>query len=352
MPDATPSEAMPPPAAPPHVIARGPWQRYVGGGIPTLLWPALALLVLIAWNLAFTSGFFDLTLRDGRLYGTVIDILDRAAPLAIIALGMTLVIATGGIDLSVGAVLAISGAVAAALMRDGWSMPTATAAALASGVAFGAINGALVAGVGVQPIVATLIVMVAGRGVAQGIGQNVRITDEAFAFFGNGHFAGLPVTISLAILMLLVTAALTRGTALGLFIRSIGNNATAARYAGVQVRSVTFLAYAFAGLCSAVAGIMVASDIRISDAANAGMYWELDAILAAVVGGTLLTGGRFSLLGAMIGAVLLQTLTITIFRNDIQVESALVFKAAVVLAVCLLQSEQFRRRLRLRRAAA
>jgi simple sugar transport system permease protein len=319
--------------------------------MPALLWPALALLALVAWNLAFTTGFFHIAVRDGRAFGTVIDILDRAAPLAIVALGMTLVIATRGIDLSVGALLAISGSIAAAMLADGWSMPVATAVAVASGACFGAINGALVAGIGVQPIVATLIVMVAGRGVAQGIAQNVPIRSGSFAFFGNGHLFGLPFTITLALVLLALTAALTRGTALGLFIRAIGNNPLASRYAGVQVRFVTFLVYVFSGLCAATAGIIVASDIRIADAARAGLYWELDAILAAVVGGTLLTGGRFSLLGAALGAVLLQTLTITIFRNDIQVESALVVKAAVVLAVCLLQSEPFRRRLRFRRPA-
>lgn len=314
-----------------------------------LLWPALALGALLACNATFTSGFFDVALRDGRLYGTIIDILDRAAPLAIVALGMTLVIATGGIDLSVGALLAIAGSVAATMMAQGASMPLAVLAALLVCCACGATNGLLVAWVGVQPIVATLIMMVAGRGIALRVGQNVPIASESFAYLGNGHLLGMPFTITLALLALCAAALLTRGTALGLFVESIGNNPLASRYAGIRVRPITFFVYVFSGLCAGIAGLIVASDIRNADANNAGLFYELDAILAVVVGGTALVGGRFILVGSVLGALLIQTLSVTIFRSNLQWEHALIVKASVVLAVCLLQSPQFRRRLRIGR---
>ena len=328
-------------------------------GWSPLVWPALALLLLFAWNGIFTEGFFSITTRGGNLYGPIIDIFDRAAPLAIVALGMTLVIATGGIDLSVGAVVAISGSVAATLMiadpARGFDMPMPAAVALALLVccACGAISGMLVSLLGVQPIVATLILMVAGRGIAQGVGQNVPIDPaNPFGKFGNDHFAFLPFAITMALAVLLATLALTRGTALGLFIRSVGNNPLASRLAGVQVRTVTFAVYVFSGLCAGIAGLIVASEIRLADANKAGLYLELDAILAVVVGGTALTGGRFYLVGSALGALLIQTLTITIYRSNIEWQYALVIKAAVVLVVCLLQSPEFRRRFVLRRAAA
>lgn len=329
----------------------GPHHR-VAQDLARLLWPALALLTLVAYNAVFTSGFFSITVRDGQLYGTLIDILDRAAPLVIVALGMTLVIATAGIDLSVGALLAIAGSVAATMMAQGASMPLTAAAALLVCCACGATSGLLVAWAGVQPIVATLIMMVAGRGIALRVGQNVPIANGGFLYLGNGQLFGLPFTITLAMLALGAAALLARGTALGLFIESIGNNPLASRYAGVRVRPITFFVYIFSGLCAGIAGLIVASDIRNADANNAGLFYELDAILAVVVGGTALVGGRFTLLGSVLGALLIQTLSVTIFRSDLQWEHALIVKASVVLGVCLLQSPQFRRRVRIGRDTA
>lgn len=319
-----------------------------------LLWPSLALLLLLLFNFFFSERFFDLAVRDGHLYGTLVDVLDRATPVAIIAIGMTLVIATGGIDLSVGALVAIAGAVTATLLAGGWPVPAAIGAGLLVCMACGATNGLLVARLGVQPIIATLTLMVAGRGIAQMVGQKVLVGIEhtGFIFIGNGHFLGLPFTITLTLLVLLLTAILMRGTALGLFVESVGNNPIASRYAGLRLRSIVFFVYVFSGLCAGIAGLIAASDIRQSDAINAGLYLELDAILAVVVGGTALTGGRFSLIGSVIGALLIQTLETTILSRGMQADYALVVKALVVLAVCLLQSPDFRRRLIRRRASA
>lgn len=311
-----------------------------------LLWPLLALGLLLLFNQLFTPGFFDLKILDGHLYGTRIDILNHGAKVMLLALGMTLVIATGGVDLSVGAIMAIAGAVVAQLVvAQGAPAPAAIAAALGVSVLLGAWNGLLVAGIGIQPIVATLILMVAGRGIAQLItdGQIINFDHPALVYLGNGHLLGLPFTLTLVLVMLAATQLLTRRTALGLFIESVGDNDTASRFAGVNARLVKFMTYVFAGLCAGLAGLVAASNIKSADANHAGLYMELDAILAVVVGGTALTGGRFHLVGSVVGALLIQTLTTTMYARNVSADIAPVPKALVIIAVCLLQSEVSRR---------
>jgi simple sugar transport system permease protein len=207
----------------------------------------------------------------------------------------------------------------------------------------------------VQPFVATLILMVAGRGVAQLLtdGQIITVNDPPFAYLGNGSLAGLPFTVTLVAALAAVTGLLTRGTALGLFIEAVGNNPTASTYAGIQAARVKLAAYTFCGFCAGVAGLVAASTIRAADANNAGLYLELDAILAVVIGGTPLTGGRIHLLGSLIGALLIQAVTTMILTRGVGIEYTLVLKAGVVVGVCLLQSEPFRQALarRFRRRA-
>jgi simple sugar transport system permease protein len=317
--------------------------------LPALLWPVLALALLLAFNGLFTAGFFQIQVRDGHLYGSLIDLLNRAAPIMLCALGMTLVIATAGVDLSVGAVMAIAGSVAAyLLLQSKHPLPLypALAVALAACLLAGLWNGFLVAVCGVQPIVATLVLMVAGRGIAQLItGGQIPLFDTAapaFGFIGRGHFALLPFSITIVAIVFAFAALLTRRTALGLFIESVGDSESASRYAGVSARLVKMCAYGSCGLCAGVAGLIGASNIMGADANNAGRYMELDAILAAVIGGTALTGGRFSLIGAVVGALVIQALNLTIVRSNVQPEYNQVVKAVVVLILCLLQSERLR----------
>ncbi len=310
-----------------------------------LKWPLIALVVALLFNAVFSPGFFNFTVRDGRLYGSVIDILNRAAPVMLLSLGMTLVIATGGVDLSVGAVMAITGATAALLLTKA-NVGVFAAIALPLVVALGAglWNGALVGLFKVPPIVATLILMVSGRGIAQLLtdGQIITFENPSFEFIGRGAFAGLPFTITLVVLVWAVLSLLQSRTALGLFIECTGDNETASRYAGVNTRLVKLVVYAVCGLCAGLAGLIATTDIKAADANNAGLWLELDAILATVIGGTALTGGRFFLSGSLVGAILIQTLTTTILTRGIKVELTLVVKAVVVILVCLLQSEKFR----------
>src|SRR5258707_9336544 len=217
----------------------------------------LALIVILAVDRVVSPQFFDLRLQDGRLFGSLIDVLNRGAPVALLSLGMVLVIATRGIDLSVGAVMAIAGAIAASLV-DSHSVPVALAAALGIGLVCGLWNGFLVAVLHIQPIVATLILMVAGRGIAQLIteGRIVTFSSPSLAWFGNGSVLGVPTPVAITLGMLLLTLLLVRGTALGMLIEAVGANARASELAGIGTQAITITAYVWCGLCSAVAGVI------------------------------------------------------------------------------------------------
>jgi simple sugar transport system permease protein len=328
-----------------------------------LFWPVAMLAVLLLSNLIFTPNFFKVEVRDGHLYGSLIDIVRFGAPLILVALGMTLVIATGGIDLSVGSVVAICGALACLQISEQGDQNSVTgvlvAVALALGLALllGAWNGFLVAVVGIQPIIATLILMVAGRGVAQLIteGQIITINSSPYKRIGGGYLFTVPVAILIALAVTGLAVLLTRRTALGMLIESVGGNAEASRLAGIHSRRITMMAYIVAGLCAGIAGLMISSNVSSADGNNAGLWYELDAILAVVIGGTSLAGGRFSIAGTVVGALLIQTLTTTIYTTGIPPETTLLFKALVVTIVCLVQSPAFRAKVfhaRRRRPAA
>jgi galactofuranose transport system permease protein len=339
---------MNPAATTPAAVPSSRFQRKEIRWWSSLLWPVAGLALLLLFNLLFTPGFFHVEVRDGRLYGVLIDILNHGAKVMLLALGMALVIATGGVDLSVGAVMAMSGAVAAQLInRTGVPFPAVIAGALAVAVIAGCWNGLLVGFFKVQPIVATLILMVAGRGVAQLItdGQIITFTDERLTYVGNGSLVGLPFPILLSLGMLALTALFTRKTAIGLFIESVGDNQAASTYAGVRAGRVKFLVYTFSGLCAGLAGLVAASNIKCADSNHAGLFLELDAILAVVVGGTPLTGGRFYLGGAIVGALFIQALTTTMYMRNVSADVAPVPKALAILIVCLLQSPVLRKKM-------
>ncbi len=313
-----------------------------------LFWPVLILVALLVVNI-FTSNQF-ITVRDGHLFGTLIDILRGSAPLLLVALGMTLVIATGGIDLSVGSVMAISGATACLLIKDLGNQNNVGAVLLIMGVAialsllFGLWNGALVAIVGIQPIIATLILMVAGRGVAQLItdGQIINVQSTPYATISSGFFLALPVAFLIAAAAVALTVVLTRRTALGLLLESVGGSPTASRLAGIRARRITVMVYVVAGGLAGLAGLIYSANIKSADSISAGNLIELDAILAVVIGGTALIGGRFSIAGTVIGALLIQALSVTVVAVGVPSKATLLFKAVVVVALCLSQSQTFR----------
>jgi len=319
-------------------------------------WPLVVLLLL---NLALNPGFFAVRLQGDRLYGSLVDIAHNGAPVALIALGMTLVIATRGIDLSVGSVVAITAAMTCSWIAASPD-PTSAGAAL-GGIAFalglaillGAWNGFLVSVLGIQPIIATLVLMTAGRGLAQLItdGQIITVNNPLFSDIAGGELLTVPLTVVVAVAVYLLVALATRRTALGTLVEAVGINPAASRLAGVRARMLTWTVYVFSALCAGVAGLMISSNVNAADANNAGLWLEMDAILAVVIGGTSLAGGRFSITGTLFGALTIQTLTTTIYSVGIPPEVSLVFKAVVVIIVCLLQSPKARTLLARRRAA-
>ena len=315
-----------------------------------LLWPIGALLALVLVNAISRPSFLSITVRDGELYGSFIDILRNSAPLMLVALGMTLVIATRGIDLSVGAQMAISGAVALTIIKQSPtpnSLSTIAVAVLA-GVALtlilGAWNGFLVAVLGIQPIIATLVLMLAGRGIALLItgGFITTINSTPYAFMAQGYVFGLPFAFFVSLGAIVIVSLVVRRTALGVLTESVGINPTASRLAGVRARSITWALYGLSGLLAGFAGILYSSNIMAADANNAGINIELDAILAVVLGGTSLMGGKFTIAGTVVGVFIIQTLTSTITFLGVPPAVTPVFKAVVVIVVCLSQSRRVR----------
>ncbi len=322
-----------------------------------LFWPSAALVLLLLaivvklWSMDNLGEF--VTIRNGGFYGTVQTILRTSAPLLLISLGMTLVIATRGIDLSVGAVAAIAGAVALKYVdssdRPGSPATALTACALALGLCLllGAWNGFLVAVLGIQPIIATLVLMTAGRGIAMLITQGfiTTVTSDPYARIANGFWVGIPIAMILATVIFVAVALLTRRTALGMLVEAIGINPAASRLAGIGSRSITWTVYILCALFSGLAGLIISSNTMAADANSAGLFIELDAILAVVIGGTSLAGGKFSLSGTLVGVLVLSAMTQAVTMLGVPVNSVKVFKGLVVLVVCVLQSPVVRRKL-------
>jgi galactofuranose transport system permease protein len=308
------------------------------------LWPLLALALILLVDAVISPGFFSVRIVEGGLYGSLIDVLYRGTPTALVALGMAVVIGTKGIDLSVGAVIAIVGAVMTDLIHRDLAAPAVLALTLATGLLCGLWNGFLVAILDIQPIIATLILMVAGRGIAQMIDTGMIITfrNEFFSAISTGQILTVPSRIVVAIGTFLALWLLLRRTALGLFIEAVGGNAAAANLAGIEAKAVKIGAYMLSGLCSGIAGVLICADVRGSDANNAGLFIELDAILAVVIGGASLSGGRVYLGLTVIGVLVIQSLTTSILVSGMPPQYNLVVKAIVVLFVLLLQARSVR----------
>jgi galactofuranose transport system permease protein len=332
-----------------------------------VFWPLVAWVVILLFNLIVDPSFFKLGILSDptygkHLYGNIIDIFNNGAPLILVSIGMTLVIATAGVDLSVGAVIAISAAMGAVLInpalgnrlisneiltRNATNTPLTIIilADLAAGTVCGLWNGLIISRGRMQQMVATLILMVAGRGIAQLItnGQIMTIYYTPYFWFGNGYILGLPVSIYLVALVLFLGWLFVRKTSIGLFIESVGVNAKSAYYSGINEKNVKLIAYAFCGLCAAIAGLILSSYVHSADGNNNGLYYELDAILAVVMGGTLMTGGRFSLLASAISAVVIWTFTVTVYSLGVPANALLAAKAVLVLVVIVLYSDYTRR---------
>lgn len=345
------------------MTGRGSWQsllrRFLGR---PFVWGIVAIAALLALSLSRDPGYLSISVNptNGNLVGNVLDILRASAPLLMIAVGSCLVIATSGIDLSVGSVMVVSGAVAMEFLRiaaDGTSPSLALAAvalALALSTVLGVVNGVLVAFVGLQPFITTLVTLLAGRGLAKVItsGQNTTAINEPFRWIANGYVLGFPVVVLIAAIVVAVMAVVVRRTALGLMIESIGINAEASRLAGIRQRGLLITVYAISGFLAGVAGLFAVSSVMTVDVSRTGAQLEMDAILAVVIGGTSLAGGKFSIGGAVVGALLIATLDKTVVFLGVPSSATPAFKAVVIIILCLVQSDRIRGYASARRRAA
>lgn len=322
-------------------LVRTPW-----------FWGAVGIVLLLALNTFKDPNYLAIGVNPttGLLSGNILDILRVSAPIIMIALGMTFVIATSGIDLSVGSVMAVGGAVAMETLSSlnapasPGAMFTAIALAVLLGAVLGAVNGFLVAVIGLQPFISTLVMMLAGRGIARVItgGQNTNATNAPFRELANGQVLGLPLSFVLAIVIVVLIALVMRRTALGLMIESIGINPQASRMAGIRPRPILITVYTLSAALAAIGGLFTVSEVMTVDVSGTGYQMELDAILAVVIGGTSLAGGKFSILGSTIGALLIATLNKTVIFLGVSSAATPAFKAIVIIVLVLLQSERVR----------
>jgi len=312
----------------------------------SLFLPIVCLMLVLLVNLIQTPGFFTITVRNGMFYGYIIDILNRSSSLIILAIGMTLVAASsGGADISVGAVSALAGAVCVATLGTGenYQVPfiISIIAALSIAALCGVVNGYLVAFLNVQPMVATLILFTAGRGIAQLVTGSfiLYVKPETFGYLG-GFIPGIPMPTPFFVVLFVIgiTLLMLNKTALGMFIQSVGINSKASHLLGINSRMVMFLTYIFCSLMAGVSGLISVSRTMSIDANNVGLYVELDAILAVAIGGNQLSGGRFSLWGSVIGAITIQALTTTLYAMHVSADQLPLYKAIVVIVIVAIQS--------------
>jgi simple sugar transport system permease protein len=262
---------------------------------------------------------------------------------------MTLAIATGGVDLSVGSVLAVTAALSIVLVRGPDVTPTLTTSmaiplviiiTLIAGIACGVWNGLLIGKIGMPPVVATLILMVAGRGLTQLVTSERSVTTgyDGFRALTGGTILGFPNQIWIAIGVFILFWIITRKTAFGLYIESVGANKSAATYSGIKSTRIIIIIYALSGFCAAIAGILFASENMSVAPMVVGQNRELDAIVAVVLGGTSMKGGKFNLGGTVIGAITMMALFQTLVFYGIPPQFNLAVQATVIFIIIIIQS--------------
>lgn len=292
----------------------------------------IVLGALILFNFIATPNFASL--RNLQLQ------MVQVSPVVIVALGMAIVIGTEGIDLSVGAVMALAAAMVAVFIDQGPLV--AILMAIVAGVVAGLLNGALVAFLGIQPIIATLGLFVAGRGIALAFtsGRLVEIFDPTLSALGQQRLWGIPLPAVVAAGLAIVSSVLVRRTRFGRHVVAIGGNTRAALSAGLPVRPVLLVVYVICGVFAALAGVLVTARSAAADPSFVGLLVELSAITAVVVGGTPLSGGRVRILGTVAGALLMQLVFSTLIRHDLSDSDARMVQAAIIVGAIYLQRER------------
>ena len=289
----------------------------------------VAFVVLVIFNLIVTPNFASVI--------TLSTLLIQVSPIILVSLGVALTIGTEGIDLSVGSVMALASAFLPLYLGYGW--PVALAVVLLVGALAGLVNGSLVAFVGVQPIIATLALLVGGRGLAQIFagGQSLPITDPTVLWLGQGRLFGIPAPVIVAVVAVFVVGFLVKRTTFGRYVVAIGGNRSASFLSGHPVRRTLLAVYVISGLLAAIAGIVATARLGASDPSNIGLLIELSAITAVVVGGTPLSGGKVKIMGTVMGALLIQLITNTFIANNLPFTWAQVLTAAIILVAVYVQ---------------
>jgi ribose/xylose/arabinose/galactoside ABC-type transport system permease subunit len=297
------------------------------------------LILLSIYNAIATTNF--LTWASLRVN------LTQVSTIVLVGVGMTLVIATGGIDLSVGSLMAISGSLAPlifmskrGLLDHAWiSLPLAILVPVLISGCFGLFNGVLVTRFRIQPIVATLVLFLGGRGIAGALlhGKLKEFHNSNFEYLGQGRLLGIPIQVFLMLIVVAVAAWAMRATVFGRNVLATGGNEAAARLAGVPVTRVRLMVYCITGLLSGLAGLIVVARLSSADPINVGLNMELDAIAAAAVGGTVLTGGRATVFGTLVGAVLIQQIRYTLLSHGVADGTTRIVTAAAIVIAVLLQ---------------
>jgi ribose transport system permease protein len=292
----------------------------------------LAVVVLLLFNVVFTENFLSTANFRTQLV--------QAAPVCIVALGMALVIGTEGIDLSVGSVMAISAALIPLYLGAGPLM--AIIVAVIAGIVSGLFSGYLVAYLGIQPIIATLALLVGGRGLALVIahGQLVQLHNQDFLELGTGDFLGVPIMVIVAGVLAVLAGLVVQRTTFGRHLVAVGGNRPASTLAGLPVKRVLISVYVISGALAAIAGVLATSRLAASDPSDVGLLMELSAITAVVVGGTPLTGGRVRVLGTVFGALLMQLVQATLIKHNLPDSTAQMVQAAIIVVAVYVARER------------
>lgn len=325
-----------------------------------LFLPIFSMLLVMFINIFYDIAngnpfynFFSIEIRNGILFGRIIDILNRGSEAAILAIGMTLVVsASAGTDISVGSVMSLTGGVCAVLLAgfgktnvSEYAVPLWVGMLAGLGVAAlcGAFNGFLVSYMGIQPMVATLILFSAGRAIGLLLCNSAIVYIRVPSFQFLGSYCGIfPTPILVSALCILIMSIVLKTTALGTYVQAVGINRNAARISGYKSQQIIFMCYLICGLFAGVAGLVTTSRIYSADTNNIGLNLELDAILAVALGGNSLGGGKFRLSGSIIGAYTIQAITTTLYALGVSSAQAPVFKAIIVILIVTIQSPVFK----------
>ena len=317
-----------------------------------LFLPIFCMILVLLINLIKSPAFFSIKIQDGVLFGRLIDILNRGSEIAILAVGQTLVVAvSAGTDISVGSVMSLSACSCCMLLAGMVPMGIGMLFGVLMGGVCGAMNGALVSKLKIQPMVATLILYTAARAIGLLLCNNqiTYIRYEPYKYLGN-FLPGCPIPtpVFVAALVILIVTILLKKTALGLYIQSVGINSRAARISGINSDVICFICYLVCGICAGIAGIVASSRIYSADSNNIGLNYE--AILAVALGGNSLGGGKFNLAGSIIGAYTIQAITTTLLAMGVSTDKAPVFKAIIVIIIVVVQAPAFKAYMAARKA--